>query len=225
MLYGCEKCVMFMKGKRQLMNKKKIILTFVITLVIVLIVGCAVAAFILTRDNEVIKIKAEDISENTLVVNDEGTIQSALVEDFAKDYYDIDELTDFVKEDLDNYNKANKTNISLVEAKSNNGKAVLVFDYDSIDEYSSYNGIKAKVFNAKEALKDERVPSNLIKNGEDGVVPKDRVYENEKYITVVVDGDTEIIVNGKIKYYSGCDIIGEGRVLAKTGERAVVVFK
>ncbi|MBQ3062009.1 MAG: hypothetical protein IJD02_06165 [Lachnospiraceae bacterium] len=207
------------------MNKKKIILTFVITLVIVLIVGCAVAAFILTRDNEVIKIKAEDISENTLVVNDEGTIQSALVEDFAKDYYDIDELTDFVKEDLDNYNKANKTNISLVEAKSNNGKAVLVFDYDSIDEYSSYNGIKAKVFNAKEALKDERVPSNLIKNGEDGVVPKDRVYENEKYITVVVDGDTEIIVNGKIKYYSGCDIIGEGRVLAKTGERAVVVFK
>lgn len=214
-----------MKGKRQLMNKKKIILTFVITLVIVLIVGCAVAAFILTRDNEVIKIKAEDISENTLVVNDEGTIQSALVEDFAKDYYDIDELTDFVKEDLDNYNKANKTNISLVEAKSNNGKAVLVFDYDSIDEYSSYNGIKAKVFNAKEALKDERVPSNLIKNGEDGVVPKDRVYENEKYITVVVDGDTEIIVNGKIKYYSGCDIIGEGRVLAKTGERAVVVFK
>lgn len=207
------------------MNKKKIILTFVITLVIVLIVGCAVVAFILTRDNEVIKIKAEDISENTLVVNDEGTIQSALVEDFAKDYYDIDELTDFVKEDLDNYNKANKTNISLVEAKSNNGKAVLVFDYDSIDEYSSYNGIKAKVFNAKEALKDERVPSNLIKNGEDGVVPKDRVYENEKYITVVVDGDTEIIVNGKIKYYSGCDIIGEGRVMAKTGERAVVVFK
>ena len=159
------------------------------------------------------------------MVNDEGTIQSALVEDFAKDYYDIDELTDFVKEDLDNYNKANKTNISLVEAKNNNGKAVLVFDYDSIDEYSSYNGVKAKVFNAKEALKDERVPSNLIKNGEDGVVPKDRVYENEKYITVVVDGDTEIIVNGKIKYYSGCDIIGEGKVMAKTGERAVVVFK
>lgn len=204
---------------------KKIILTFVITLVIVLAVGCGVAAFILTRDNEVIELKADDISENTLVVNDDGTIQSALVEDFGKDYYDIDELADFVKEDLKKYNKENKTDISFVDAKSHDGKAVIVFDYKSIDEYGSYNGIKANVFDAGEALKDERVPANLVKNGKDGVVPKERVYENEKYITVVVDGDTQLIVNGKIKYYAGCDVLEENKVQAKAGERAVVVFK
>ena len=60
---------------------------------------------------------------------------------------------------------------------------------------------------------------------EDGVVPKDRVYENEKLITVVVDADTELVVNGKIKYYSGCEVTAENKVVAKAGERAVVVFK
>lgn len=204
---------------------KKIILTFVITLVIVLVIGCGIAAFILTRDNEVIELKADEISENTLVVNDNGTIQSALVEDFGKDYYDIDELADFVKEDLEKYNEENKTDISVVDVNSHEKKAVIVFDYKSIDEYSSYNGNKAYVFNASEALEDERVPSNLVKNGEDGVVPKDSVYENEKYITVVVDGDTQVIVNGKIKYYAGCDVLEENKVQAKAGERAVVVFK
>ena len=60
---------------------------------------------------------------------------------------------------------------------------------------------------------------------EEGTVPKDSVYEDEKLTTVVVDADTELIVNGKIKYYSGCEVTAENKVVTKAGERAVVVFK
>ncbi len=207
------------------MNKKKIILTFVITLISVVAIGGGIAAFILTRDNEVIKLDAEDITANTLVVNDEGTIQSALVETFNKDYYDLDELEEFVKDDLDSFNDKNDTKIAFVEAKVNEDKVVIVFDYKDIEEYSAYNEVKAFVLDAEEANGDERVPSDLKVYDEDGVVPKDRVYENEKLVTVVVDADTELIVNGKIKYYSGCEVTAENKVVAKAGERAVVVFK
>ena len=207
------------------MNKKKIILTFVITLISVVAIGGGIAAFILTRDNDVIKLDAEDITVNTLVVNDEGTIQSAIVETFDKDYYDVEELEEFVKDDLDSFNEKNDTKISFVEAKVKKDKVVIVFDYKSIEEYSAYNEVKAYVLDADEADKDERVPSDLNVYDEDGVVPKDRVYENEKLITVVVDADTELVVNGKIKYYSGCEVTAENKVVAKAGERAVVVFK
>ena len=207
------------------MNKKKSILTFVITLISVVAIGGGIAAFILTRDNDVIKLDAEDITVNTLVVNDEGTIQSAIVETFDKDYYDVEELEEFVKDDLDSFNEKNDTKISFVEAKVKKDKVVIVFDYKSIEEYSAYNEVKAYVLDADEADKDERVPSDLNVYDEDGVVPKDRVYENEKLITVVVDADTELVVNGKIKYYSGCEVTAENKVVAKAGERAVVVFK
>lgn len=206
------------------MNKKKILLTFVITLVIVLVVVGGLAVYVFTRENEVIELNANDITVNTLVVNDNGTIQSALVESFDKEYYKIDELKDFVKKDLESYNKSNNTNISLADAKKNSDKAVLIFDYSTIDEYSKYNEVKAAVLSAKEALKDERVPSNLNEyEGDD--IPKDKVYENEKLITIVLEADTELIVNGKIKYYSGCEVTSENKVQAKAGQRAVVVFK
>ena len=210
------------------MNKKKIILVFVITLVCVIAIGGGIAAFILTRDNEVIKLDAKDITVNTLVVNDEGTIQSAMVEAFDKDYYDLSELEEFVKDDLDKFNEENDTKITLEEIKANDDKVVLVFGYDSIEEYSAYNEVNnasAYVFDASKAAKDERVPSDLKEIDEDGTVPKDSVYEDEKLTTVVVDADTELIVNGKIKYYSGCEVTAENKVVTKAGERAVVVFK
>lgn len=207
------------------MNKKKIILTFVITLVIVLVVAGGIAAFILTRKNDVITLDAKEIEKNTLVVNDEGTIQSAMVESFDKDYYDVKDLEEFVKKDLEEYNETNDTGITLEQIEKNGDNVVLIFGYKDIDEYAVYNEVKACVFDAKEANKDERVPGQLTKYGEDGVVPKDRVYENEKLITVVVDADVELIVNGKIKYYSGCTVESENKVVAKAGERAVVVFK
>ena len=210
------------------MNKKKIILVFVITLVCVIAIGGGIAAFILTRDNEVIKLDAKDITVNTLVVNDEGTIQSAMVEAFDKDYYDLNELEEFVKDDLDKFNEENDTKITLEEIKANDDKVVLVFGYDSIEEYSAYNEVNnasAYVFDASKASKDERVPSDLKEVEEEGTVPKDSVYEDEKLTTVVVDADTELIVNGKIKYYSGCEVTAENKVVTKAGERAVVVFK
>lgn len=206
------------------MNKRKILLTFFITLVLVLVIVGGIAVYVFTRENEVIEIKAEDITVNTLVVNDEGTIQSALVEPFDKDYYKIDELKEFVKKDLKTYNKDNSTNVSLLDAKKNGDKAVLVFHYGSIEDYSKYNEVKAFVFNTQEALKDERVPSNL-REYEGSEVPKDSVYKDEKLVTVVLEADTELIVNGKIKYYSGCEVTAENKVVAKSGERAVVVFK
>lgn len=206
------------------MNKKKILLTFVITLVLVLVIVGGIAVYVFTRENEVIELNAEDVTVNTLVVNDEGTIQSALVETFDKDYYKIDELKDFVKDDLKKYNKANDTNVSLLDAKKNGDKAVLVYHYATIEDYSKYNEVKAYMFSPKEALKDERVPSNL-KEYEGSDVPKDSIYDDEKLITVVIEADTELIVNGKIKYYSGCEVTSENKVVAKSGERAVVVFK
>ncbi len=207
------------------MDKKKIILVAVLSLVAVLVVGGVVAAFVLTKDNEVITLDAGDITENTLVVNDEGTIQSALVEEFDKDYYDIDELSDFAKEDIEKFNKANDTKIEFIKAANNDKKAVLVFDYESIEEYSKYNGVKAFIFDNKEAAKDERVPAKLDKYEGDNDIPKSSILEDEKLITVVVDADTRLIINGKIKYYSGCEVESENTVITKAGERAVVIFK
>ncbi len=214
-------------ARRKKKQQAMVIKLFAAVLVLTLIAGGLVYYFLRPdKGNDEMKLSAKDINKNTLLVNDDGKIQSALIEDFDKDYYDIKELKDFAKDDIKEFNEKNGTKVKLNDGIVHDKKAVLVFDYDSIADFAAYMNMKAEILKGSEALNDDRVPDQLTVYGKDDAMPKDRVFEKEGYTVVIITADKEmdVKVNGKIAYYSGCKTEDE-HTAAVEGKRAVIVFK
>lgn len=214
-------------ARRKKKQQAMLIKVFAAVLVLTLIAGGLIYYFLRKDDsNKELELKGKNINKNTLLVNDDGKIQSALIEDFDKDYYDIDELIKFAKEDIQEFNDKNGTDVSLKEGTVHDKKAVLVFEYGKLADFAAYMNMKAEVLSGSEALKDERIPDQLTVYGKDDTVPKDRVFETEGYTVIVITADKEmdVKVNGKIAYYSGCTT-GDEQTAAVEGKRAVIVFK
>ncbi|MCD7835928.1 MAG: hypothetical protein LUG83_04660 [Lachnospiraceae bacterium] len=82
------------------------------------------------------------VEQDTIVVNDDGSITSYLVRDFDKDYYELSELTVMAREEASEYNKQNGADSVTARAvelmEDGNPRVRVVYDYTS---YIHYNGI------------------------------------------------------------------------------------
>lgn len=80
-----------------------------------------------------------DAQENTARFGDDGRIEVVVVESFTESYYDEDELSQQIEQELDAYNSGGQA----VENKGltvSDGTARLTLSYVSSDDYTAFNG-------------------------------------------------------------------------------------
>lgn len=145
---------------------------------------------------------------DTVYVQKKGTVISASVESFDKDYYDQEELQSYVNEEIESYTKENGSDtVELDEFKVEDEEAKLFLKFDTCDDYADFNGValyQGSVVQAEAEGYDFDVDFSSVNKGEkgDGGVKKDTVTENSDYKVVVVKQNINVEVDGEILYVS-----------------------
>ncbi len=199
---------------------KKIIFCSLIIAVMTGIIGCSRGAK---------SLDINEISENTMLARANGTLQVATVEEFNKDYYSFEELTEFVKNQVDAYNAkagGDKVTIGTNDLLKKNDKAIMLLTYSGMDQYTAFNEVTAAYFTG--GIKDNplALPDSLVNAGNNSQTGTQEVIQNGKYKILVVNEPYNIVVDGKLKYYSGNAKLLEDDVVRSADEgMTVIVFK
>jgi len=172
-------------------------------------------------------LNADDITVNTILAKANGALQVAIVEDFEKPYYNIKELEDFITQEVNAYNKkAGEGKVKLEAVKQKNGKAVMLMTYSGMDQYAAFNEVTAAYFNSGIQNIKLALPSTLKNASNDSVAGTKEVLQTEGLKVLVLNEPYEIIVEGKVKYYSeNAKLLENDKVSATDGGMTVVVFK
>lgn len=197
---------------------KKVTLIVLSMLMLVVIAGCG-------KDKD--SITAKNVTRNTIVIKKDNTVQSSVVEDFDKNYYSSQELEDFIKEEMSDYNEKNgKDAVTMDSIHIADQKASVVFNYRTIAEYAEFNNVEAQVLSTQEALDNTDIMKNLefVDYETGATIEKEVAFSNQAAKVLIVNEALEIKISGDIKYYSNADQTDKG-ILHSTGNGiSVVVF-
>ncbi|HHU73692.1 MAG TPA: hypothetical protein GXZ28_03595 [Clostridiales bacterium] len=198
---------------------KKLILCILFLLSFISITAC--------RKKEEIVITAEDIRTNTLLAKNNGGLQVATVEDFDKTYYNYSELSEFVKKEVDTYNKkAGGDKITIDSLELREGKAILVLSFSGMDQYCNFNETSAAYFNGGAENIPIDLPTTLVRAKDGERTDTAEVLRNKKYKILVIQEPFDILVNGKVMFYSdNAQLLEENKVKSMGEDMTVIVFK
>lgn len=195
---------------------KKITLVLLGTLILVVMTGCG---------KNKVSITAEDVTTNTIVIKEDNTVQSSIVEDFDKEYYSQEELETFIKEEVTDYNEKNgEDQIKMHSIHVADKKASVVFNYNDIDDYSIFNGISAKLLTTSQALQENSILtlSEFVEVKSGDTVSRETALNNEDATVLIIQEPLEIKIDGTILYYSSAEKVDKN-VLQASGENITVV--
>jgi hypothetical protein len=176
---------------------------------------------------EDIVITVEDVHTNTVLMNDDGTVQAATVEEFNKDYYNLTELNTFITEQINSYNNANgEDSIAINTLEIKEGNAILILDYATIQHYAAFNEVEAyysTIANVKNG--DITLPDVFISASDGSYSSKELALKNDNYQILVINENTDVIVDGAIKFYSNAVLVNKSKLQTASEGQAYVIFK
>jgi hypothetical protein len=122
--------------------------------------------------------------------------------------------------------KTNGTNVTGDKVFLRDHKAVMRMTYTSMKHYSNFIRVTAAYFNG--GVKDYplRLPEKLVGADNGKTIGTQEVIQNDKFRILVLYEPYDVIVDGKIKYYSDNAKIEDGNRIqtAKKG-LTVIAFK
>lgn len=156
----------------------------------------------------------EPVTSNTIEVTEEGRLIAYIVEDFEKEYYDINELAEMVRTEIDAYN-AKKPSLStqagqvpvlvdkVMMAEDGSAKAVVALNFQSTAAYEDYMGKEVFFGTVSEALEagyelDEKLFD--VKKGE--ALPANKLERNGKRTILIVEDSVSVRPGEKVLYLS-----------------------
>lgn len=185
-----------------------------------------ISLFIFTSCNGNQDLIAKDIQVNTLLVNKNGAVQSAIVGDFDKPYYNEEEIKNFVDEEVTGYNETktkDAVTIKSFEIKDNIAKIILKFS--SIEHYATFNQVEAAYLTTKEALKRKDIPDEFINEKDGETISKEEALNDDKYKVIIISEPLDIRVDGKVKCYANSVLLNDKAVHSAEEGISVVVIK
>lgn len=198
---------------------KRFVLCTILAFTFILLAGCK---------RKEIKLKTEDVSVNTVVVKKDGTVQAAMVEEFNKDYYSLDELNDFITKAINNFNNSvgSETAITIDSLEKNKEDAVLILTYQDLDTYAAFNKVEAVTMEV-DALQGAnlKLPDVFVKEDDGAYVKQDVALNNGKYKIVMIQDNVDLMVEGTIKYYANCILVNSHTIQTTPEDVSVIVYK
>lgn len=169
------------------------------------------------------------VDTSTVFVEKKGRIVSVDVEKLDKDYYDTTELEEYIADYVTNYTSEHGDTVEQVSFEVEEGTAKLQMEYDTYEDYSSFNGIElytGTVVKAQAAGYDfDTEFMAASKDSEDEskgqTVDKSEVLSDDENKVVVIKANVDVSVPGKILYVStqNTEVTGKDTVSIK-GEDA-----
>lgn len=171
------------------------------------------------------------VTSNTIEVTQEGRLIAYIVEDFEKDYYDIDELADMVRTEIAAYNKE-KASLStdagqvpvqvdkVMMAEDGSAKAVVALNFQNAAVYEDYMGMELFYGTVSEAMTAGYKLEGMLFDAKKGtVLPADKLERNEDRTILIIEDSVVIRPDKKVLYLSeNTSLTEQGYVDAAEGE-------
>ena len=168
------------------------------------------------------------ISSNCICINDDGTVDAVIIEDFDQSYYSEDELMNMVNEEVSAFNSNGQGSMNVVEHKLDNGKMNISLKFNDFDSYNSYmpeSVYIGTVGGAYEQGMDFDRSLWVVGKGE-STIGKNNLFEMENEKLIVVSGEYMVRCPSKIKYYSqGMYILDANTVISDKPGMYFVIYK
>ena len=169
------------------------------------------------------------ITSNTLEVTADGHLIAYIVEDFDKDYYDINELKTMVDEEVAAYNQAKATLVneagqlpitvnSVMMAEDGSKKAVVALNFANAVAYTDYMGVEAFYGTVTQAIEKGYVLDGMLKsvNNDEPFIGETLKKNQDKNILIIKDA-VMVRTYNKVQFLSkNASITDEGFVNAQT---------
>lgn len=154
------------------------------------------------------------VTSNTLEVTEDGRLIAYIVEDFDKDYYDINELKDMVNAEIAVYNEE-KASLSteagrapvivdkVMMAEDGSLKAVVALNFQSAGVYQDYMGEEVFFGTVSEAMASGYELAGVLKNVKNGeALIGDKLKKNGEKMILIVGDEVTVRTYNAIQYLS-----------------------
>lgn len=152
---------------------------------------------------------------SVVYVGKKGEVISLDVEQFEEDYYDVEELEAFVKEQVSAYTEENgRGTVKVEELTVADGSGRLRMRYKTPEDYSAFNGIELYQGTVLGALTAGYVFDDeyaKVENGKvTGIATKQEIYQQQDLNVVIIRANTDVQVDGEICYVSNQNVMLTG---------------
>lgn len=148
-----------------------------------------------------------EVDESTVYVQKKGKVIGASVEAFDKDYYNAQELEEYVNRRVEDYNKGHDDKSVEVDTFAvEEGVAKLYIRYESYEDYADFNevvlfaGTVPQAMAAGYAFEEEFLEVSEGKLG--GAADKAAVTANDEYKVVILSEKVNVKVDGTVLFVS-----------------------
>ena len=171
--------------------KKFIIISLAMVVIAGLLTGCG---------------KSLEADRDTVHVQKKGSVTSAAIADFDKDYYDEEELKNYIDERVADYQEEHgKNTVSIDEFSVEDGVAKLFIKYSGCEDYQNFNDVTLFSGTIPQALAEGyslEEDFTEIEDGEAaGSVKKDAVADLDAKV-IILSEKVDVKVDGTIQYVS-----------------------
>lgn len=174
-----------------------------------------------------LSLNAEELTTSTLLAKANGVIQVGSVEAFDQSYYDLTELKNYITTEITAYNKkAGQDKITIDEVIKKGNNAIMVLTYSGMDQYTAFNEVTAAYFSGGVSDVPLDLPATLVNAKNEALASTQEILQNKDYKILVLYEPYNIIVDGKVKFYSeNVKPINSREVQGAAEGITVVVFK
>lgn len=162
---------------------------------------------------------------NVVYVGKKGSVISLDIEELNQDYYDAEELENYVNDAVSEYNEAyGRNSVKVQELTVEEGTARLQMKYKTAADYSTFNGIELYQGKVIDSLAAGYVFDGEFARVEDGKVigaaTKQEIYTEDDLEVVIIRANTDVQVDGEICYVSceNVELTGTNSVSIREGE-------
>lgn len=195
---------------------KKVLYILLLVTSIPILIGC--------KKN--LELTLDNTDSNTLLVRKDGKIQVAILDVFDKDYYDMEELTQFINQEVESFNEKNgEEAIILDEIEKMDHQVILILTYNSIEDYTSFNHVDGNLLSVQDAKSSDLSLPEIFYNKKGATLSKEEALDKDKNFVFYLKEDIKVLINGKIQYHSNGDLISKSEVQTTEDEGTFVIYK
>lgn len=187
------------------------------------------------------KADLSKVTESTVGINADGSVDEVVIESFDREYYSLEELQDFVNEEVTAFNEANpreqpenqkddpESAVITVQSieEDTDGKMVrMALSYLNTDIYNAFNGTELQFMPAEEAASEDSIAGAKlisVKTGESAAFAD--LAGLEKLYVICTSEPLQIRTSGKIVYYSEASSLIDDHTVSTAEGQSVIVFK
>jgi len=157
----------------------------------------------------------EEFPESTLIFSKKGEVTNVIVESFTKDYYDVNGLTTFFNEKINEFKSSgDKGSITLTDLEVKDGLAKATLDFDSAGTYQDFYNTELFYGTVNDAYDAGYTLNITLKeiNGKE-TISKNEIMEMPKAKIIVLGEHMTVVSKRNIKYASAnVEVVNKNKI-------------